>query len=653
MLDRMRRHRDWLKWSLGLVCVAFVLFYIPDFLRGTGADAAAGDTVAKVEGHEITSGEFRRTYQAQVQAYRSAYGASMSDQLLKQLGVEKQILQQMVDEQAALSEANRVGISVSDEEVRQRIFATPAFQENGAFIGEARYQQLLRAQRPPMLPSEFEENVRNQLVVEKLRGSLTDWMTVADKDLEQEYRRRNDKVKLAVVSFLADTFRTQVSASDAEVVSYFDGHKNDFKIPEKRKIRYLLIDVDALRAKVVVPPADVERAYNNGIDQYTTPEQVRASHILLKTEGKDDAAVKAKAEGLLKQARGGADFADLAKKNSEDDASAKNGGDLDYFGRGRMVPEFDTAVFAMQPGQISDLVKTQYGYHIIKLVDKKNATTRSLAEVRQQITDQLAYERAQAQAADLSQELEKQLKSAIGEVGLGGKLDAVGKQAELEKVAKAHGLSVQESGFFARDEPILGLGPSPEAANRAFEMKQGDVAGPLRASRGFVFETLVAKQDPYVPKIDEVKERVHDEVIKQKARDASRQKAAEIAAKLRTASDFEKAAKAAGLDAKTTDLIARDTPIPDLGAAPAVEDAAFKLALGAVSEPITTDNGTAVIKVLEKKEVTPEEWTSSKDRFREELLNDRRNRFFSAYMVKAKQKMKIEVNRESLQRAIG
>ena len=407
----MRRHRDWLKWSLGLVCVAFVLFYIPDFLRGTGADAAAGDTVAKVEGHEITSGEFRRTYQAQVQAYRSAYGASMSDQLLKQLGVENQILQQMVDEQAALSEANRVGISVSDEEVRQRIFATPAFQENGAFIGEARYQQLLRAQRPPMLPSEFEENVRNQLVVEKLRGSLTDWMTVADKDLEQEYRRRNDKVKLAVVSFLADTFRTQVSASDAEVASYFDGHKNDFKIPEKRKIRYLLIDVDALRAKVVVPPADVERAYNNGIDQYTTPEQVRASHILLKTEGKDDAAVKAKAEGLLKQARAGADFADLAKKNSEDDASAKNGGDLDYFGRGRMVPEFDTAVFAMQPGQISDLVKTQYGYHIIKLVDKKNATTRSLAEVRQQITDQLAYERAQAQAADLSQELEKELKS--------------------------------------------------------------------------------------------------------------------------------------------------------------------------------------------------------------------------------------------------
>jgi peptidyl-prolyl cis-trans isomerase D len=625
MLDRMRRHRDWLKWSLGLVCVAFVLFYIPDFLRGTGADAASSDTVAKVEGREITSGEFRRTYQAQLQAYRSAYGNNMSEQLLKQLGIDQQILQQMVDERAALAEADRLGISVSDEEVRQRIFSMPAFQENGGFIGDVRYQQLLRMQRPPMAPSEFEDNVRRGLAVEKLRASLTDWLSVPDNELEKEYRRRNDKVKLAVVSVTADSFRAQVSATDAEVASYFDAHKNDFKIPEKRKIRYMLIDIDAMRAKVVIPPADIEREYKNNEEQYSTPEQVRASHILLKTEG------------LLKQAKGGADFAELAKKNSEDEASAKNGGDLDYFGKGRMVPEFDAAVFAMQPGQISDLVKTQYGYHIIKLIDKKPATTRPLAQVRQQLNDQLAYQRAQAQAADLAQTLEKQIKSP----------------ADLDKVAKAQGLTVQESGFFARDEPILGLGPAPEAAGKAFDLKQGDVAGPLRASRGFVFETMVARQDPYVPKVDEVKDKVRDEVVKQKAREASKQKAADLAAKLKSAGDFEKAAKAAGVEAKTTDLIAQDAPIPDLGNAPAVTDAAFKLAQGAVSDPIATDNGTAVVKVLEKKEVTTEEWTTSKDKFREELLADRRNRFFSAYMVKAKQKMKIEVNRESLQRAVS
>lgn len=635
MLDRMRRHRDWLKWSLGLVCVAFVLFYIPDFLRGTGADAASSDKIANVEGHEITSGDFRRTYQAQLQAYRSAYGGQMNEQLLKQLGIENQILQQMVDERAALAEADRLKIRVSDEEVRQRILSTPAFQDNGAFIGEQRYQQLLRMQRPPMTAPQFEDNVRRQLSVEKLRSSLTDWLSVPDKELEQEYRRRNDKVKLAVVSFTADSFRPQVSATDAEVTSYFDGHKNDFKIPEKRKIKYLLIDIDAMRAKVVVPPADIERAYNTNAEQYSTPEQVRASHILLKTEGKDDATVKAKAEELLKQAKSGADFAELAKKNSEDEASAKNGGDLDYFGRGRMVAEFDQVAFTLEPGHLSDLVKTQYGYHIIKVTDKKNATTRPLADVRQQLNDQLAYERAQAQAADLAQKLEKEIT----------------KPGDLDKAAQANGLVAQESGFFARDEPILGLGPAPEAANRAFDMKEGEVAGPLRASRGFVFETLTAKQDPYVPKVEEVKDRVRDEVVKQKARDLSKQRAVEIAAKLKTAPDFEKAAKAAGLEAKTTDLIAKDAPIPDLGVAPAVDEVAFKLPVGGVSDPIATDNGTAVIKVLEKKEVTSEEWTSAKETFRTELLTDRKNRFFSAYMVKAKLKMKIDVNREALQRA--
>src|SRR5262249_21734961 len=179
--------------------------------------------------------------------------------------------------------------------------------------------------------------------------------------------------------------------------------------------------------------------------------------------GKDDAAVKAKAEDVLKQAKSGADFAELAKKYSEDESNAKQGGDLDYFGRGRMVAEFDQAVFAMEPGRISDLVKTTYGYHIIKLVDKKAASTRSLADVRQQISDQLAFERAQAQAADLAQALEKQ----------------ISKPADLDRVAKAQGLTVQESGLFARDEPVLGLGGSPEAGTRAFDLKPGDVAGPV------------------------------------------------------------------------------------------------------------------------------------------------------------------------------
>ncbi len=637
MLDRMRQHQNWLKWSLALVCLAFVVFYIPDFLRGTGADAAATDTVAVVNGHQIRADEFRRAYQSQMQAYRSAYGGQMSEQVLKQLGIDQQILQQLVDERAALAEADRVGVKVSDAEVAQRIYSIPAFLENGAFIGQSRYQQLLGSQNPPLTTSGFEEGIRRSLVMEKLRASVTEWLSVSDKELQEEYRRRNDKIKLAVVAFNADSYRPDVTASDADVSTYFEGHQADFRIPDRRKVKYVLIDIDAIRAKVAVTPADLTRAYNDNIAQFTSPEQVRASHILLKTEGKDDAAVKARAEEILKQAKGGADFAELAKKNSEDDSNAKNGGDLDYFGRGRMVAEFDAVAFTMQPGQLSDVVKTQFGYHIIKLTDKKAGATRPMEEVKQQLTDQLQSERAQQQASDLAQRLQGQITKA----------------ADLDTVAKAEGLAVQETGFFAKDEPILSVGSAPEMSARAFTLADGEVSPALRASRGFVFETVTAKQDSYIPKLDEVKDKVKDVVLKQRAVDMAKAKATEAAVQLKGAADFDKAAKAAHVEPKTTELVTRDAPLPDLGAAPDVMDAVFKLPQGAVSDVLTTANGAAVVKVVEKSATTDTDFTSNKDTFRNEVLDDRRNRFFSAYMVKAKQKMKIDLNREALAKAIG
>ena len=637
MLDRMRQHRNWLKWSLAIVCVAMVIFFIPNFVSDPSGNLSASGAVAVVEGREIRGDEFQRTYQAQIQAYRSAYGANMSDQLLRQLGVEQQILQQMVDERAALAEADRLAVRVSDEEVRQRIIAIPSFQENGAFIGEQRYRQILSMQRPPMTPSDFEEAVRRSLVVEKLRASLTEWLSIPDKELEQEYRRRNDKVKLAVVSFPNDSFRPDVTATDAEITAHFEAHKDDFRIPEKRKIRYLLVDVEAIRSKTVVPAADIERAYNDRITEYTTPEQVRASHILFKTEGKDEAAVRTQAEDVLKKAKAGADFAALAKQYSQDEGSAPSGGDLDYFGRGRMVPEFDAVVFAMEPGQISDLAKTTFGFHIIKLADKKTGSTRPIEEVRPQLQDQLSTERAQQQAATLADTLRTR----------------VTKASDLDTVAKEQGLTVQESDWFARDEPVLGLGASPELGVRTFAMNQGDVAGPIQTGRGFVFASMVAKQDAYVPKVDEVKERVRDEVVRNKAKEFGLKKAAEVAGKLKGSADFEKAVQAAGFKAQTTELITRDSPIPDLGMAPEVTEAAFALAPGTVSQPIATDTGSAVIKVLEKQEVTPQELEANKQKFRDDLLADRRNRFFAAYMTKAKQKMRIEVNREAVQRLVG
>jgi peptidyl-prolyl cis-trans isomerase D len=636
MLDRMRRHRNWLKWSLALVVLAFVVFYIPDFVEQpmTGVGASAREVVAEVDGRPLTAGEFQQRYVAQVNAYRTQFGGSMNEQLLRQLGVDQQILAQMIDEEVALVEAERQGIAVSDDELAQQIFAIPGLQENGRFIGEARYEQLLRSQRPPMTKAAFEDRMRRGLVIERLRTALTDWVSVSDKELEEEYRNRNEKVKLQVVALTADAFRGQVNVTDADVSAHFDAHKAEYRIGEQRAIKYLLLDRDQARQKVTVPAGDIQRHYNNNIQQYQTPDQIRASHILLKTEGKDEAAVRKTAEGILAQVKGGADFAELAKKVSEDEGSKAQGGDLNYFSRGRMVPEFEEAAFKMNAGETSDLVKSQFGFHIIRVVDKKAGATRSIDEVRQQITDVLQQQIADQQITTKAQELASRIKDP----------------GDLAEAAGENGLTVQESGLFQRTDPVPGLGQAPQVAAEAFQLKDGAVSGALSSARGVVFITVSNKKDPYVPNLDEVKERVREDATRAKATELSRQRAGAVAAALKGAKDFAVTAKAQGFPSQDTELIARQGALPGIGVAPEVDKVAFRLPAGSVSDPIVTDRGTVVVKVVEKDEVTPEEFASAKEQFRADLVNERRSRFFAAYMGKLKEKLNVEVKSDVVTR---
>jgi len=636
MLDRMRRHRNWLKWSLALVVLTFIIFYIPDFLQRdtTTAGATSRETVASVDGHDLLAGEFQQRYVAQMQAYQQQFGGQMNAQLLRQLGIDQQVLSQMVDEQVAVLEAERQGVTVSDEELAQRIFAIPGLQENGRFIGEARYEALLRQQRPPLTKSQFEERFRRSIMVERLRTALTDWMAVSDAELDREYRRRNEKVKLQVVAFTADRFRDKVSLSDADIATYFDAHKAEYRVGEQRTVKFLLLDRDQARQKVVVPATDIQRFYNDNIQQYQTPEQIRASHILLKTEGKDEAAVRKRAEALLAQVKGGADFAALAKKESEDEGSKANGGDLGFFGKGRMVPEFETAAFAMQPGQTSDLVRSQFGFHIIRLVEKKAGETRPLDQVRQQIQEQLAQQQADAQISERARQLASRIKNP----------------GDLAEAAGEQGLMVQESGYFQRGDPVPGLGAAPQVAAAAFSLADNAVSGPISAQRGVAFITVAGKKDPYVPKLDEVKEKVRVDALRAKAAELSKQRATELAGGLKSAANFAAAAKAQGLEVKDTDLITRGAAIPDVGTNPEVDKAAFSLPVGGVSGPISTSEGTVIIRVVQRDEVTPAQLKSGSEAFRAELLNERRSNFFNAYMGKAKERMKVEINAEVVTR---
>jgi peptidyl-prolyl cis-trans isomerase D len=635
MLDRMRRHKNWLKWSLAIVVVAFIWLYIPSFLEDQ-AVAGPRAVVASVEGRDITVARFRRAYDQQMQVYRSAYGGQMDEQMLRRLGIDQRIVQQLIEEEAAIVEANRQGIGASDAEVRARILAIPAFNENGQFIGDARYREILQMQNPPISPREFEEDVRRNILVEKLQTALTDWITVPDADVDTEFNRRNEKVKLAVVAFPSDKFKEGVTATDAELTAHFDGNKEQYRIPEKRKIKYALVDLQGIRQRMNVPAQEIETYYKDNQQQYATPEEVRASHILFKTGGKDDAAVKKQAEETLAKIKGGADFAGLAKKLSEDESNAQNGGDLGFNGRGKMVKEFDDVQFALNPGQVSDVVKTQFGYHIIKLTEKRPAKTLTLDEARPQIEQVLKNERADKEAERIANEL-------------AGKLI---KPEDLETIAKGRGLTVAETPLFGRQEPMGALGFEPAVANRVFELKVGEVSEAVRSNQGPVFLTVTGTQESRVPSLEEVKARVRDDVQKKKAVDAARQKATALAAQLKSG-DFTAGAKAAGLEAKTTELLVRGSAYPEVGVSPAVDTAAFSLPSGGVSDPIVTDNGAVIVKVLEKQSPSADELKAGRDTVKSELQNQQRQRFFSSYMTKARERMTIRSNPQVIAQVIG
>ena len=640
MLDQMRRHKGWLKWSLGLVVIAFIAL-----VPGVGMNPMGGDNdlpsnvIAQVGEYEISLLEFRQIYMQQLNNYRLQSGGDISEDVLRSLGIDRQILQQMIDEYAALTEADRLGLVVGDAEVRERIVTLPQLQIDGQFIGEAAYRQLLQSQRPPINPSQFEEEIRQQIMLERLQAAVTSWMTVTDDEVLEEHRRRNEKVKVDVVAFRATDYRDEVEASDNDVTLLYGEESANYEVPEKRQLRFLLVDEAAIFDSLTATDDEIRQYYDANLSQYQTPGQVRASHILLRVsdDDDDDEEIATRAAELATQARGGADFADLVRRYSDDETTVENGGDLGLFGRGRMVPEFETAAFNLAVGEISDPVKSAFGYHVINVTEKQEEVTQPFETVRPTIENLIKQETASARATALSRSIAAEVTTAD----------------ELEQAAASRGYELQESGFAARGEPILGLGLAQQVSAQAFSIEAGEVAGPVTTPSGPAFITVIATQDPYIPPLDDVRDQVREDVIRKKSLTLAQQRAAEAAESLKSADDFVAAAEAADLTVGTSELVARGAALPQVGTSATVEAVAFAMEPGAVSDVIQAANSAAIVHVAEREDASAEDLESNRDSLRDELLFSRQNQFFNAYMENAKERIDINIDLTVLDQALN
>jgi peptidyl-prolyl cis-trans isomerase D len=620
ILDIMRREKKkFLSILLLPLIFGLVAYLIPGVPGGVwGSSGLGGSALAEVDGVDISVTEFLSAYQRFLRS--SQFPADK--QFLKTLQVDRQILNQLVSREVILSEAKRLELDATANEIQQRILALPYFQDNGNFAF-SRYRTIL--EQNGMTVQQFEDGVREEIIQEKLRNLITDSITVSDHEVEEEYRNRNEKAKISYVAFEPSKFTSAVSLQEAEVKAHYEQNKESYKIAEQRRAKYLFIDSTALRDSIQIPDAEVRDHYQQNLSSYQLPERVRASHILLKTEGKSPEETeksKAKATELLLRVRQGADFAELARKNSEDPVSAANGGDLGLFGRGSMVPEFENAAFTLGIGAISDLVKTQFGFHIIKVTEKQPSRTQTFEEVESLIRPTLLQRKADQMAQDLADKAFALTKS----------------NKTLEQVAAELKLTVRETPLFVQGSSIPVVGNAPEFSAKVFALKDKEIGSAARIPNGFAIPQLVEIKLPYVPELAEVRTKVEDALKSSKAQDLAKARAQEFMERAKAGS-FSALSKTYSVEVKPSEEFARNGNLGDLGSSSPFDSFAFSAKPGSVSQPIQVGQKYVVAQLNERSQINPEEFAKAKDDLRRSLLTPKKDRVFQSYIDSVRDKM--------------
>src|SRR5216684_7747165 len=543
----------------------------------------------------------------------------------------QQILKQLVFEKEIEYEAKRLGILVSDQERADRIrqFVPTAF-DGGTFVGMDRYSAEVQARFQLTVPV-FEERIRQGLLEEKFRKLVTDGISVGPAELQDEFRYKNEKVKLEYALIKPEDLEGKISPDEAEIRAAYDKNKSKYQVPERRVVRYALVDVNQIRQSLQVSDDMLKQQYQANIQQYQVPNRVHVEHILFMTVGKTDAEVeeikKKKAEDVLKQVKKGGKFEDLAKKYSEDPGSKDKGGDLSWITQGQTVPEFEKTAFSLNPGQVSDLVKTQYGFHIIKVLEKEAAHTKPFDEVKDSLRAPLLLNQAEKLASDTADQLSAAIRQS--------------NKISLDDLAKQYHLTLNETRPISATDPLLELADSKEAKNAIFQLRIGELNPPIRTDRGYVVLSVKSIQPAHQGSLEEGRDRVITDLKREKSTVLAKNKAEELIKRIKAGEKFDAAARALGLEPKTSDPIARDGSIPGAASGRQVS-AAFNLKPGDVASPLSLGQNWLVYRVAEKTEPNPADFDKQKKQLTDELLQSKRNLAYEAFQKALDNRLKQE-----------
>ena len=610
---------------IAVAVVTMVITLVPGIFADTDT---ASDTYATVHSGGVLGRYFGTTTtittpEVQQVAERILQQKHYPDMVLPY--IMPQAAQALIQREVLLQEANRMGLRVGDADLRRAMQTGPFSQAlfpGGQFIGEDKYADFVSNYFHTSI-QDFESQVKKEIEINRLEAMVTGGITVSDQDVRDAYRQQGTKIKFDYAVINAEDLRKQINPTDAELQAFFKQNAARYKdaIPETRKVAYIALNqTDVPGGAPAVTNQQVEQYYQGHQKDYQVPDEVKVSHILIKVatgaDAKTDAAAKQKAQDLLKQIKAGGDFDALAKANSDDPGSKDQGGELGMIQRGVTVPAFEQAAFALQPGQISDLVKTQFGYHILKVEEKQTAHLKPLEEVKGQILATLTRQQESDQQASYAQQLATEA-----------------AKSGLAKTAEAHHLQVVTTDYLQQNAVLPGLADGSKLLTQAFSAKPGSAPQVSGTGEGFAVFQLEDVKPAHAPAFEEYKSHLVDDFREEQLPQLLARKTNELADKAHAENNLAQAAKELGATVKTSELVAHTGQVPDIGELATAAPDLFDLKVGQFSKPINTGHSGIVAKIDDKQEPTAEETAKNLDTTREQLLSERREQMFSVFVT--------------------
>lgn len=613
---------------IGATCVTMVIFLVPGIFNdsSTAADTFATIRHGGILGRFLPAEETISVTDVQQAVRRMSRGQQIPDMYMQMF--MQQAGQTLIQQRIMLAEAHRLGITATDEDVRRYLHTGQLGQilfPDGQYIGDARYAELISDQLQTTV-EKFEGQVKQQIVADRLRDLITGGITVSDAEVRDALLKQDTKIKFDYAVLSADDLRKTINPTDTELQAFYTQNANRYKDadPETRKIQYVNItDTELPGGHPQITPAQIQQYYSQNQQLYRVDPQVKVRHILISVDPNGgpnaDAAAKAKAQGILDQLRkdDGKDFADLAKKYSDDPGSKDQGGELGWIKHGVTVAEFDQTAFAQQPGQISGLVRTRFGYHIIETEAKDDARTKSLDEVKASIVDALTKQvDTQAEQAFVNQ------------------LATEAQKSSLAQAAAAHHVAVVTSDFVAANATLPGMSDSSKLLTAAFASRSGSPAqvAPTGDNSFGVFQ-VTDVQPAHTPTFDEYKAHVLDDFRDQQVTALLARKTNELADRAHAEHDLAKAAKEVGATIKTSDLVGHDAQVPDIGSLAQAAPSLFDLNTGQISNAINNGTTGVVAKIDDKQQPSGDDMAKDFDSTRDGLLNQRRDQMYGVFVT--------------------